>query len=154
MRKLRSLLRDILAHATAIWRRVVAAVMRMSACGLSSDELRTRAEIKNINSMRFLMQAIEYEAERQVGLYDNGGDVDSGKPGYMILTVMTSVHAIKEEAHDYRYFPDPDLLPVDLRKNMWTRSGPVFRNCRMPNNVVSSWTIIWRILSRTGSPCS
>ena len=60
------------------------------------------------------MQAIEYEAERQVGLYDNGGNVDQETRLYDPDRGETRSMRSKEEAHDYRYFPDPDLLPVDL----------------------------------------
>jgi aspartyl-tRNA(Asn)/glutamyl-tRNA(Gln) amidotransferase subunit B len=74
----------------------------------------TRCEIKNLNSVRFVMQAIEYEARRQIEVLEDGGTVaqqtrlfDSGRG---ITRPMRS----KEEAHDYRYFPDPDLLPLTL----------------------------------------
>ncbi len=77
-----------------------------------ATELRTRCEIKNVNSIRFLQQAIEYEANRHIEVYESGGTIkqetrlfDSGKG---ITRSMRS----KEQAHDYRYFPDPDLLPL------------------------------------------
>ena len=79
-----------------------------------SDELRTRAEIKNINSVRFVMQAIEYEAERQVDVYENGGSVVQETRLYDSDRGETRPMRSKEDAHDYRYFPDPDLLPIDL----------------------------------------
>ena len=79
-----------------------------------SNELRTRAEIKNINSVRFVMQAIEYEAERQVDVYENGGSVVQETRLYDSDRGETRSMRSKEDAHDYRYFPDPDLLPIDL----------------------------------------
>ena len=79
-----------------------------------SDELRTRAEIKNINSIRFVMQAIEYEAERQVDVYETGGSVVQETRLYDSDRGETRSMRSKEDAHDYRYFPDPDLLPIDL----------------------------------------
>ena len=79
-----------------------------------SDELRTRAEIKNINSVRFVMQAIEYEAERQVDVYETGGSVVQETRLYDSDRGETRSMRSKEDAHDYRYFPDPDLLPIDL----------------------------------------
>ena len=79
-----------------------------------SDELRTRAEIKNINSVRFVMQAIEYEAERQVDVYETGGSVVQETRLYDPDRGETRSMRSKEDAHDYRYFPDPDLLPIDL----------------------------------------
>ena len=79
-----------------------------------SDELRTRAEIKNINSVRFVMQAIEYEAERQVDVFETGGSVVQETRLYDPDRGETRSMRSKEDAHDYRYFPDPDLLPIDL----------------------------------------
>src|SRR3984885_10764587 len=74
----------------------------------------TRCEIKNVNSIRFVQQAIEYEARRQVEVLEGGGKIaqetrlwDTGKG-------VTRSMRSKEEAHDYRYFPDPDLLPLKL----------------------------------------
>jgi aspartyl-tRNA(Asn)/glutamyl-tRNA(Gln) amidotransferase subunit B len=78
------------------------------------EELRTRAEIKNINSVRFVMQAIEHEAERQVEVYESGGDVVQETRLYDPNKSETRSMRSKEEAHDYRYFPDPDLLPLDI----------------------------------------
>ncbi|MBO33252.1 MAG: Asp-tRNA(Asn)/Glu-tRNA(Gln) amidotransferase subunit GatB [Rhodospirillales bacterium] len=78
------------------------------------EELRTRAEIKNINSVRFVMQAIEHEAERQVEVYESGGDVVQETRLYDPNKGETRSMRSKEEAHDYRYFPDPDLLPLDI----------------------------------------
>ena len=77
-------------------------------------EFGTRCEIKNVNSFRFMQQAIEYEARRQIEILEDGGKVDQETrlfdPGKGETRSMRS----KEEAHDYRYFPDPDLLPLDL----------------------------------------
>ena len=80
----------------------------------SASELRTRAEIKNINSVRFVEDAIEYEAKRQVDIYDSGGTVNQETRLYDSDKGETRSMRSKEEAHDYRYFPDPDLLPIDL----------------------------------------
>jgi len=82
-----------------------------------NTELRTRAEIKNINSVRFVMQAISHEAERQVAIYETGGEVDQETRLYDPDLGETRSMRSKEEAHDYRYFPDPDLLPVDLTQD-------------------------------------
>ncbi len=74
----------------------------------------TRCEIKNVNSIRFIGQAIEYEARRQIGILEDGGSIDQETrlfdPGKGETRSMRS----KEEAHDYRYFPDPDLLPLEF----------------------------------------
>jgi aspartyl-tRNA(Asn)/glutamyl-tRNA(Gln) amidotransferase subunit B len=78
------------------------------------EPLGTRCEIKNVNSIRFIGQAIEYEARRQIGILEDGGTIDQETrlfdPGRGETRSMRS----KEEAHDYRYFPDPDLLPLEF----------------------------------------
>ena len=79
---------------------------------VGSTELRTRCEIKNVNSMRFVMQAIEFEAKRHVDVYENGGKIDQETRQYDSAKGETRTMRSKEFAHDYRYFPDPDLLPL------------------------------------------
>jgi aspartyl-tRNA(Asn)/glutamyl-tRNA(Gln) amidotransferase subunit B len=78
------------------------------------DDLGTRCEIKNVNSYRYIQQAIEYEARRQIEILEEGGKIAQETrlfdPGKLETRSMRS----KEEAHDYRYFPDPDLLPLEL----------------------------------------
>src|SRR5687768_1866690 len=85
------------------------------------DEYGTRCEIKNVNSFRFMQQAIEYEARRQIEILEDGGKIDQETrlfdPGKGETRSMRS----KEEAHDYRYFPDPDLLPLVLDP-AWVKS--------------------------------
>jgi aspartyl-tRNA(Asn)/glutamyl-tRNA(Gln) amidotransferase subunit B len=78
------------------------------------DELGTRCEIKNVNSIRFIGQAIEYEARRQVDLIEDGGTVEQQTRLFDPKTGETRAMRSKEEAHDYRYFPDPDLLPLEF----------------------------------------
>ncbi len=77
-------------------------------------ELGTRAEIKNVNSFRFLKQAIEFEFERQVGIVESGGRVIQETRLYNADSGETVSMRSKEEAHDYRYFPEPDLLPLRI----------------------------------------
>ncbi len=77
-------------------------------------ELGTRTETKNVNSIRFMMQAIEYEAQRQVDLIESGGAVVQETRLFDANKMETRPMRSKEDAHDYRYFPDPDLLPVEL----------------------------------------
>ncbi len=76
--------------------------------------LGTRCEIKNVNSMRFVAQAVEYEARRQVDLIEDGGTIVQETRLYDARAGETRSMRSKEEAHDYRYFPDPDLLPLVL----------------------------------------
>lgn len=78
------------------------------------DELGTRCEIKNVNSIRFIGQAIEYEARRQIEIVEDSGTIDQETRLFDAKTGETRSMRSKEEAHDYRYFPDPDLLPLEL----------------------------------------
>ena len=76
--------------------------------------LGTRCEIKNVNSVRFVMQAIEYEARRQVDIIEDGGSIHQETRLFDNAKGETRSLRSKEDAHDYRYFPDPDLLPLEL----------------------------------------
>jgi aspartyl-tRNA(Asn)/glutamyl-tRNA(Gln) amidotransferase subunit B len=78
------------------------------------EPLGTRCEIKNLNSVRFAMQAIEHEARRQIGVLENGGTIKQETRLYDTERGETRPMRSKEDAHDYRYFPDPDLLPLVL----------------------------------------
>jgi aspartyl-tRNA(Asn)/glutamyl-tRNA(Gln) amidotransferase subunit B len=90
------------------------------------EPLGTRTETKNLNSVRFIMQTIEYEVQRQIKLIEDGGAVTQETRLFDTTTGMTRTMRGKEDAHDYRYFPDPDLLPLnfddafiaDLKKDM------------------------------------
>ncbi len=79
-----------------------------------SDKLGTRCEIKNLNSFRFLERAIGYEARRQVEILENGGTIMQETRLYDPDRDQTRSMRSKEDAHDYRYFPDPDLLPLEV----------------------------------------
>ena len=80
----------------------------------SFSHLGTRCELKNMNSMRFIQQAIVYEARRQVEIIEDGGSIDQETRLFDSVRGETRSMRSKEEAHDYRYFPDPDLLPLEL----------------------------------------
>jgi len=81
------------------------------------SHLGTRCEIKNVNSLRFIRQAIEYEAKRQIDIIEEGGTIDQETRLFDANTGVTRSMRSKEEAHDYRYFPDPDLLPLELQQD-------------------------------------
>lgn len=83
-----------------------------------SDKFGTRAEIKNVNSFRFVERAIEYEIERQADILEKGGTVVQETRQYDAEKDVTRSMRSKEEAHDYRYFPDPDLLPVEVSREL------------------------------------
>jgi len=80
--------------------------------------LGTRCEIKNVNSIRFIGQAIEYEARRQIGIIEDGGTIEQETRLFDPAKGETRSMRNKEEAHDYRYFPDPDLLPLELSPSL------------------------------------
>jgi aspartyl-tRNA(Asn)/glutamyl-tRNA(Gln) amidotransferase subunit B len=85
------------------------------------DAFGTRCEVKNVNSIRYVMAAIEYEAARQVELVEQGGTVQQETRLWDPGRGMTRSLRTKEDAHDYRYFPDPDLLPLELAEAMIER---------------------------------
>jgi aspartyl-tRNA(Asn)/glutamyl-tRNA(Gln) amidotransferase subunit B len=78
------------------------------------EGLGTRCEIKNVNSIRFVGQAIDYEARRQIGVIEDGGTIEQETRLFDPVKGETRSMRNKEEAHDYRYFPDPDLLPLEV----------------------------------------
>lgn len=82
-----------------------------------SDELRTRCEMKNVNSVKFVMQAIENEARRHIEMYENGGTIAQETRQFDPVSGQTKVMRKKEFAHDYRYFPEPDLPPLVLEED-------------------------------------
>jgi aspartyl-tRNA(Asn)/glutamyl-tRNA(Gln) amidotransferase subunit B len=79
---------------------------------VGSDELRTRTEVKNLNSIRSLARATAYEIERQIAVYESGGQVQQATLGWDEARQVTVVQRVKESADDYRYFPEPDLPVV------------------------------------------
>ena len=81
------------------------------------DEFGTRSEIKNVNSIRFIREAIDYEARRQIEIIEDGGVVDQETRLFDPDRGETRSMRSKEESHDYRYFPDPDLLPLKLEQS-------------------------------------
>ncbi len=113
LRKLRTLLRYIDACDGNMEEGSMRADVNVSV-RRPGDPLGTRCEIKNVNSIRFVMQAVDFEARRQVEILEAGGTIDQETrlfdPGKGETRSMRS----KEEAHDYRYFPDPDLLPLEF----------------------------------------
>ncbi len=89
---------------------------------VGSSELRTRCEVKNVNSIRYLMQAIEYEARRHVDVYENGGSIEQETRLFNPAAKETRTMRGKENANDYRYFPDPDLsFPLTVTEELIER---------------------------------
>ena len=83
----------------------------------AGEAYRTRCEVKNVNSVRFVMQAVEVEALRQIAVWEGGGTVEQETRLFDPVRGETRSMRSKEDAHDYRYFPDPDLLPVVLEQS-------------------------------------
>ena len=88
--------------------------VNVSVRKVGEEGFRTRCEMKNVNSVKFVMQAIENEAKRHVEVYENGGNIEQETRQFDPSTGLTKVMRKKEFAHDYRYFPEPDLLPLVL----------------------------------------
>jgi len=112
VRKMRSIVRYLGTCDGNMDQGSMRADVNVSVRPAGSDELRTRAETKNVNSVRFIQQVIEFEAMRQVAIYDDGGEVVQETRLFDSQKVETRSMRSKENAHDYRYFPDPDLLPL------------------------------------------
>ncbi len=121
LRKLRSILRYLGTCDGNMEEGSMRCDVNLSMRRAGDTEFGTRTETKNVNSIRAVQQAIEYEARRQVAVLEGGGTVDQETrlwdPGKSETRSMRS----KEEAHDYRYFPDPDLLPLRLSEDLIAR---------------------------------
>lgn len=114
LRKLRSILRYLGTCDGNMDEGSMRCDVNVSVRPLGSDELRPRSEMKNVNSVKFVMQAIENEAKRHIEVYENGGQLEQETRQFDPATGQTKRMRSKEFAHDYRYFPEPDLLPLVL----------------------------------------
>lgn len=114
LRKLRSILRYLKTCDGNMDEGSMRCDVNVSVRPFGTDELRTRCEMKNVNSVKFVMQAIENEAKRQIEQYENGLTVEQETRQFDPSTGQTKVMRKKEFAHDYRYFPEPDLPPLIL----------------------------------------
>ncbi len=112
--KLRAILRYLGVNSGDMEKGVIRFESNVSVRPAGSDILNTRTEIKNLNSFRSLLSGTEYEIERQSKICDAGGTVDQETLGFNELTGKTYSQRGKENAHDYRYFPEPDLPPLVL----------------------------------------
>jgi aspartyl-tRNA(Asn)/glutamyl-tRNA(Gln) amidotransferase subunit B len=117
VRKLRQILRYLDTCDGNMQEGSLRADVNVSVRPKGSTELGTRCEIKNLNSMRFITQAIEAEARRQIAILEDGGAIEQETRLYDPNRGETRSMRSKEEAHDYRYFPDPDLLPLELEED-------------------------------------
>ena len=115
--KLRSILRYLGTCDGDMEKGNLRADVNVSVRRQGASQFGTRCEIKNVNSIRFIGQAIETEARRQIEIIEDGGSVEQETRLFDPLKGETRSMRSKEEAHDYRYFPDPDLLPLELTQD-------------------------------------
>ena len=114
LRKLRSILRYLGTCDGNMDEGSMRCDANISVRPLGVGELRPRCEMKNVNSVKFVMQAIENEAKRQIEVYENGGKIEQETRQFDPVSGQSKVMRKKEFAHDYRYFPEPDLPPLVL----------------------------------------
>ena len=115
--KLHAILRYLEVNSGDMEKGVIRFEANVSVREAGSDQLNTRTEIKNLNSFRALVQGTEYEIQRQSEIYARGGTVEQETLGFNESTGKTYSQRGKEEAHDYRYFPEPDLPPLVLEQS-------------------------------------
>ena len=109
--------------ATATWKKAVFAAMpTYPSVKIGETKFGTRTELKNINSFRFVQKAIDYEVERQVDVIESGGRIVQETRLWNSAEERTVSMRSKEEAHDYRYFPDPDLAACWFSIAEWLKS--------------------------------
>ena len=114
IKKLRSIMRYLGTCDGNMQEGSLRADVNVSVRKKGETELGTRCEIKNVNSIKFMQMAIDYEANRQVDILEEGGSIDQETRLFDTKKNETRSMRTKEDAHDYRYFPDPDLLPLEL----------------------------------------
>ena len=114
IKKLRSIMRYLGTCDGNMQEGSLRADVNVSVRKKGETELGTRCEIKNVNSIKFMQMAIDYEANRQVDILEEGGSIDQETRLFDTKKNETRSMRTKEDAHDYRYFPDPDLLPSEL----------------------------------------
>jgi len=114
IRKLRAILQYLGVNSGDMSKGVLRIEPNISVRPVGSDEFRTRTEVKNLNSVRALARATAYEIERQIDLYESGGEVRQATLGWDEARQVTVLQRVKESADDYRYFPEPDLPVVEI----------------------------------------
>jgi aspartyl-tRNA(Asn)/glutamyl-tRNA(Gln) amidotransferase subunit B len=119
--KIRAILRYLGVNSGDMEKGVLRFEANVSVRPVGSSEFRTRTEIKNLNSFRALTRASEYEINRQIKVYEAGGTIVQETLGWDDARGVTTSQRSKEDAHDYRYFPEPDLPPLQL-DNAWIES--------------------------------
>ncbi|HVO71610.1 MAG TPA: Asp-tRNA(Asn)/Glu-tRNA(Gln) amidotransferase subunit GatB [Aggregatilineaceae bacterium] len=115
-RKLRAILRYLGVNSGDMSKGVLRMEANISVRPVGSQELRTRTEVKNLNSIRSMVRACVYEIQRQIEVYESGGTVRQATLGWDEVRQVTVVQRVKESADDYRYFPEPDLPVLEISR--------------------------------------
>jgi len=123
IKKLRSIMRYLGTCDGNMQEGSLRADVNVSVRKAGDKKFGTRCEIKNVNSIKFMQAAIEYEAKRQVDLLESGKNIDQETRLFDTKKNTTRSMRLKEDAHDYRYFPDPDLLPLKIDKSLIDKIG-------------------------------
>ena len=114
--KLRTILRYLGVNNGDMEKGVIRFESNVSVREVGTEKFNTRTEIKNLNSFRALVKGSEYEIERQIKVWSSGGVVEQETLGWNENTNKTYSQRSKESAHDYRYFPEPDIPPLELEQ--------------------------------------
>ncbi|QJT94968.1 Asp-tRNA(Asn)/Glu-tRNA(Gln) amidotransferase subunit GatB [Wolbachia endosymbiont of Diaphorina citri] len=117
MKKLRQILRYIGSCDGDMEKGSLRCDANVSVRPKGSSTFGTRCEIKNLNSIRYIVQAIDYEAQRQIKILESGGEISQDTLLFDVTLGKTKVMRSKEDSSDYRYFPEPDLLPVEISQD-------------------------------------
>ncbi|NUY39526.1 Asp-tRNA(Asn)/Glu-tRNA(Gln) amidotransferase subunit GatB [Wolbachia endosymbiont of Litomosoides brasiliensis] len=117
MKKLRQVLRYIGSCDGDMEKGSLRCDANVSVCPKGSNTFGTRCEIKNLNSIRYIVQAIDYEIQRQIGILESGGEISQDTLLFDVASGKTKVMRSKENVSDYRYFPEPDLLPIEITQD-------------------------------------
>ncbi|OEY86595.1 aspartyl/glutamyl-tRNA amidotransferase subunit B [Wolbachia pipientis] len=117
MKKLRQILRYVGSCDGDMEKGSLRCDANVSVCRRGSKEFGTRCEIKNLNSVRYMVQAVDYEINRQIEILENGEELNQDTLLFDVSSGKTKVMRNKEDASDYRYFPEPDLLPVMITQD-------------------------------------
>ncbi|QKX02862.1 Asp-tRNA(Asn)/Glu-tRNA(Gln) amidotransferase subunit GatB [Wolbachia endosymbiont of Litomosoides sigmodontis] len=117
MKKLRQILRYIGSCDGDMEKGSLRCDANVSVCPKGSSTFGIRCEIKNLNSIRYIVQAIDYEIQRQIGILESGGKISQDTLLFDVASGKTKVMRNKENVSDYRYFPEPDLLPIEITQD-------------------------------------
>ncbi len=134
MKKLRQILRYIGSCDGDMEKGSLRCDANVSVRPKGSSTFGTRCEIKNLNSIRYIVQAIDYEAQRPIKVLESGGEISQDTLLFDVTLGKTKVMRSKEDSSDYRYFPEPDLLPVEIAKTKLILLNHLYPSCQIKKN--------------------